>query len=112
VCDCVGLRARFGPSARHHAQLITAVRSGRAAPSITFGTPSPAGQVRLLSCGTTYFGATKWALVRRYERRYTAEEFVDGPAAPCAVLRAESGGVAHIAGTIDIVCCVDHGSDV
>jgi hypothetical protein len=95
VCDCVGPRARFGPSARHHAQLITAVRSGRAAPSITFGTPSPAGPVRLLSCGTTYFGATEWALVRRHTSAATPlRNSSTGPLRPvqCYVQRV---GASH-----------------
>jgi hypothetical protein len=65
-------RAKFEPSARHHAQLTTAARPGRAALSITFATPSRTGRIRvrlvssctesngtatgkLLGCGTTYF---------------------------------------------------------
>jgi hypothetical protein len=102
-------RARFEPSARHHAQPTTAAPSGRAASSITFGTPSPAGPVRLLNCGTTYFGVPEWELVTRHTS--TAAP-VDGPPRPWGVLRAESGGVAHIAGAIGLVCGVDHGADV
>jgi hypothetical protein len=38
-------RAKFEPSARHHAQLTTAARPGRAASSITFATPLGAGRI-------------------------------------------------------------------
>jgi len=124
-------RAKFEPSARHHAQLTTAARPGRAASSITFTTPLGAGRIRIpLVSSCTESNATvarrQTTGLRRnvlrcyrieanratYEYRCTAGELADVPAIPQAVLRAEGRGVADVSGAIGLVRRVDHRPDI